>query len=486
MKIFAIIFVLTCSVLTVCAQSVPRFEPSDCAIQIPKGEKVECGYLIVPEDRTIKNNKTIKLPIAILKSDNPNPQPDPVLRTLGGPGGSSLRMVTGRRFSPWLKERDMIIFEQRGTKYSQPALECPEVSEAKINSAKTQLNPKKAKEQELKAVKVCRDRLTKEGINLAAYNSTQSAADIEDLRQVLKLEKINLYGVSYSARLMLNVMRDFPNGIRSVVLESTMPLEINYDEVGVTEIVRSLDLFFGKCKADSDCKAAFPNLEARFYDLVKKTNVEPIIFGVKENISVKLDGNDLVTWLVDYSLSADGNTISEAPLKIQAVINGDYTPLKDYAESKLQPDFYSLGMRYSVWCKEEIPFENRSKIAAQSNLFPKLKGYEVQTLPDVCRIWKLPPAQKIENEPVKSNIPTFIMAGEYDAYTPPEWGKLTAANLKNSFFVEVPWVGHGPGFNSPLCVNEMVADFFNQPASAPKTTCLDKINKFFKFKTKKS
>ena len=247
-----------------------------------------------------------------------------------------------------------------------------------------------------------------------------------------------------------------------------------------------MDLFFGKCNADSDCNTAFPNLEAKFYDLVKKTNVEPIIFGVKENISVKLDGNDLVTWLIDYSLSSDGNTISEAPLKIQGVINGDYTPLKDYAESKLQPDFYSLGMRYSVWCREEIPFENRSKIAAQSNLFPKLKGYEVQSLPDVCRIWKLPSAQKIENEPVKSNIPTFIMAGEYDAYTPPEWGKLTAANLKNSFFVEVPWVGHGPGFNSPLCVNEMVADLFNEPASAPKTTCLDKINKFFKFKTKKS
>ncbi|MBX7173343.1 MAG: alpha/beta hydrolase [Pyrinomonadaceae bacterium] len=473
------------------AQSVPRFEPSDCAIQIPKGEKVECGYLIVPEDRTIKNNKTIKLPIAILKSDNPNPQPDPVLRTLGGPGGSSLRMVTGRRFSPWLKQRDMVIFEQRGTKYSQPALECPEVSEAKINSAKAQLNPKKTKEQELKAVKVCRDRLTKEGINLVVYNSTQSAADIEDLRQVLKFEKINLYGVSYSARLMLNVMRDFPNGIRTVVLESTMPLEINYDELGVTEIVRSLDLFFGKCAQNPDCNAAFPNLEPKFYDLVKKTNVEPIVISVKdqksgENFNLKLIGDDLVTWLVDYSLSSDGNTISEAPLKIQAVINGDYTPLKDYAESKLQPDFYSLGMRYSVWCREEIPFENRSKIAAQSNLFPKLKGYEVQSLPDVCRIWKIPPAKKIENEPVKSNIPTLIMAGEYDAYTPPEWGKMTAANLKNSFFVEVPWAGHGPGFNSPLCVNEMIADFLNDPASAPKTTCLDKINKIFKFKTKKS
>lgn len=488
--LFLCILVLLISAKTF-AQSVPRFEPSDCAIQIPKGEKVECGYLVVAEDRTVKNNKTIRLPIAILKSDNPNPQSDPVLRTLGGPGGSSLRMVTGRRFSPWLKQRDMIIFEQRGTKYAQPALECPEVSEAKISNAKQQLNQKDAKEKEIKAAKLCRDRLVKQGINLAAYNSTQSAADIEDLRRVLKLEKINLYGVSYSARLMLNVMRDFPNGIRSVVLESTMPLEINYDELGVTEIVRSLDLFFGKCAANSDCNAAFPNLETKFYDLVKKANSNPIIIAVKdqksgENFNLKLTGDDIVTWLVDYSLSAGGNTIGEAPLKIKTVLDGDFSPLKDYAESKLQPDFYSLGMRYSVWCREEIPFENRAIILAQSTRYTRIKGYEVQTLPDICRVWNIPPAQKIENKPVKSEIPTLIMAGEYDAYTPPEWGKMTAGNLKNSFFVEVPWVGHGPGFNSPLCVNEMVADFFNDPKSAPKTACLDRINKFFKFKTQKS
>jgi pimeloyl-ACP methyl ester carboxylesterase len=486
-----------CSILlglafyNISAQSVPRFEPSECAIQIPNGEKVECGYLVVAEDRTVKNNKTIRLPIIILKSDNPNPQPDPIVRTLGGPGGSSLRMVTGRRFSPWLKDREMIIFEQRGTKYAQPALECPEVSEAKISSAKQQLNAKDAKKQELKAVKVCRDRLTGQGINLSAYNSTQSAADIEDLRCVLKLEKINLLSVSYSARLMLNVMRDFPNGIRSVVLESTMPPEINYDEVGVTEIVRSLDLFFSKCAASSDCANSFPNLENKFYELVKKSNSNPIVISVKdqksgENISLKLNGDDLVTWLVDYSLSSDGNTIGAAPLKIQAVVDGDTSPLKDYAESKLQPDFYSLGMRYSVWCREEIPFENPAKIAAQSTLYPKLKGYEVQSLPDVCKIWKLPAAKKIENQAVKSEIPTLVMAGEYDAYTPPVWGKMAAGNLKNSFFVEIPWVGHGPSFNSPPCVGQMIADFFNNPAEAPKNDCIEKINKFFKFKTKKS
>jgi pimeloyl-ACP methyl ester carboxylesterase len=470
--------------------AVPRIEPGDCAVPVPAGERVECFYLVVQENRTKKNGKTVRLPVIVLKSDNPSPKPDPVLRTLGGPGGSSLRMVTGRRFSLWLKDRDMIVFEQRGTKYAQPALECPEVGEAAIVSAKRQLGTAKTQKSELKAVKLCRERLMTSGIDLAAYNSTESAADIEDLRRLLKLEKINLYGVSYSARLMLNVMRDYPGSVRSVVMESTLPLEVDYDEVGVDGVARSLDLLFTRCAADPACAAAFPGLETDFYALVRKANSAPISTGVKdgktdETIVLKLTGHDIVTWLADYALSSDGRAIAAAPGQIARVVKGDYAPLRDYAGSKLGMPFYSLGMRYSVWCREEAPFENRAKIAAQSRRYPKLMGYQVQSLPAICRVWNIPPAGRIENLPVKSDIPTLILAGEYDVYTPPSWGKSAAANLENSFFFEVPWVGHGPGFNSPPCLGDMVAEFFNGPAAPPNSVCLEKIRKYFKFDVKK-
>lgn len=465
---------------------VPRIESADCAIPIPKGETAQCFYLVVPENRARKNGRTLRLPVIILKSDNPDPQPDPILRTLGGPGASSLRMVSGRRFSPWLKDRDMIIFEQRGTKYAEPALECPEVGEAVVAGAKKQLDAAAVKANELKAVRLCRERLVKKGVDLSAYNSVESAADIEDLRRALKLDKINLYGVSYSARLMLNVMRDHPAGIRSVVLESTLPLEVNYDEVGVDGIARVLDRLFAQCAADPTCAGAHPKLEAEFYDLVEKANLAPLAVTVKdgqtgENITLKLTGNDIVTWLADYSLSSDGRAIAAAPRQIALLLKGDYTPLADYAGSKISPPFYSLGMRYSVWCREEWPFEKRAGIDAQLTAHPRLKGYEVQTLPAVCRVWNIPAAKKRENLPVKSDIPTLILAGEYDAYTPPAWGRMAAANLKNSFFFEVPWVGHGPGFNSPPCLGEMVAEFFKDPSKRPNSLCLERIGKYFKF-----
>src|SRR3982751_3962453 len=85
-------------------ESLPRFESAPCAVEIPKGERVSCGFLVVKEDRSSSSHRTIRLPVAILKSESETPKPDPVLRTLGGPGASTLRLVRSRRSSPWLKD----------------------------------------------------------------------------------------------------------------------------------------------------------------------------------------------------------------------------------------------------------------------------------------------------------------------------------------------------------------------------------------------
>ena len=464
---------------------VPRFEDSKCVVKVPDSEKgsVRCGYLVVRENRERKNSRTLKLPIIILKSSSRNAEPDPVLRTLGGPGASSLRMISGRRFSPWLNNRDLVIFEQRGTRYTEPNLDCFEVGAVRVENAKTNITGREAVEREVKAAKTCYARLIKSGTDLSGYDSMQSAADIEDLRQVLGYSQWNLYGVSYSARLMLNVMRDHPNGIRSVVLESVLPTSVNYDEVGVDGAVRSLDLFFANCEAEATCSKAYPNLQQSFYDLVSGANREPIELKVKsagtnEKVSIRINGDDIITWLLDYVLSADREAILAGPIQIRRLLDGDFTPLNLYVEDKLSPGGYMLGMRFSVWCREEMPFESQQKIAAQARRYRNLMGYEIQpALLATCDVWKVGRAKPRENQPVRSNIPTLVLGAEYDAYTPPAWGQLVAKNLKHSYFFEVPQVGHGPGFSSS-CARSVIAEFFNNPHAAPNSSCLNQRQKF--------
>ena len=483
-----LIFCITGHVLAQDTAEVPRFERSDCAIEVPKSERVECGFLTVRENRTSKSTRTIRLPIAILKSLNPQAKPDPIIRSLGGPGASSLRMVRGRRSSPWLDDRDVIIFEQRGTKYSQPALECSEVDRANIESIKMARDRAASRKHEIAAAKACFDRLRGQGIDLGAYNSRESAADIEDLRRTLGYDRVNLYGVSYSARLMLSVMRYFPRGVRSVVLESALPPEVNYDEQGVDAVVGSLDQMFSSCRASAECNAAYPDLENRFYSVVATLNKRPLVVAAKDSegaeAKVSLSGDDFATWIVDYLFSNEPAATVDAPYVIDQAARGNYVEqFRRYAGDKLGSSSYALGMRYSVWCGEEMPFESLAEIRRQSTKYSRLRGYEVMSLPDICDVWRVPRAPAIENTPVLSQIPTLVLGAQYDAYTPPEWGRKSAANLSHSFFVEIPWAGHGPGFSVP-CVRDMIAAFFEDPSTIPSTSCIVDTKRKFNFTIK--
>src|SRR5277367_3123485 len=99
----------------------PKIEPCTCWLKADSNLKTTCAYLIVPENRSKPNGKTIKLPFAYVESNNPNKHKDPVLYTAGGPGGSSLRGVR-IHYRELMKDRDYIAFEQRGTQYALPCL----------------------------------------------------------------------------------------------------------------------------------------------------------------------------------------------------------------------------------------------------------------------------------------------------------------------------------------------------------------------------
>ena len=67
---------------------------------------------------------------------------------------------------------------------------------------------------------------------------------------------------------MLTVLRRHPSGVRSVILDSVLPPEVNFDEVASHNLLRSLNLVFDGCAIDRECGAAYPDLRTRFSKLV--------------------------------------------------------------------------------------------------------------------------------------------------------------------------------------------------------------------------
>jgi pimeloyl-ACP methyl ester carboxylesterase len=466
----------------------PKLQTAPCQFNIPLGQTVECGYLIVPEDRSQTDGPTIRLHFAIFKSPSENPAPDPIVYLEGGPGGHALETMSytfNERFAPFLKNRDFIVFDQRGTGYSEPALDCPEIIDFTYDILDQDLSPEEYSAMGNEMLLSCHDRLVGEGINLAAYNSAESAADLSDLRIALGYEEWNLFGISYGTRLALTAMRDFPDGIRSAILDSTYPLQLNiYDELPVN-LDRALDVFFEGCTANPICSKEYPELETVFWEMVDQLDESPITFPVTHALSgetyeVLMDGDSLISFIYQSLYSTE--VIPLLPKVIFEVRDGNYTTLALLEGSYLaNTELVSTAMQYSVQCNEEVSFITPEELDEVYNTYPELQGifYELadteESICATCQNWESEEADPIENEPVYSDIPTLILAGEYDPITPPSWGQIAAETLPSSYYFEFPGVGHGTSVSGKDCPVNIALAFLDDPTSQPDTTCLNEM-----------
>lgn len=74
-----------------------------------------------------------------MESNNPNKSPDSVLYAGGGPDVSSLHPVTSITRRSLLRNRDYIVFEQRGTHFAQPNLECEDGKTVTLDYGRSEL-----------------------------------------------------------------------------------------------------------------------------------------------------------------------------------------------------------------------------------------------------------------------------------------------------------------------------------------------------------
>ena len=468
-----------------------EFEYVDCPISLPdteiEEETIDCGYLLVPEDRSDPDSPVIELAVAILYSpaDDDDYQPDPILYLEGGPGGSALSGIDMWYESPLRETRDIILFDQRGTGYSRPYMGCYVDEDAEDMD-------------ELAATQDCRDSLVLEGVNLSAYNSQSSVQDMADLREIFEIDEWNLLGISYGTRLALTAMRDDPDGIRSVILDSVYPPQVQGYEQQSPLQVRAFEALFASCAADAACNEAYPDLDEVFYEIVAVWNDDPWIMEQEdpetgEFYEVELNGDMLIdllgealydTTLIPYMPLAIYYAYNDDPETAMSIFEGYIADWEEdtaedeeeYVDEEYAEEDYSEseGMMNSVECYEEIPFNSLdAALAAIESLPESVQAKyrdDVEIIFGQCDVWAIDTADTIENEPVTSEIPTLVVAGEFDPVTPPAWAEAAAAYLPNSYYFRFPEAGHGIMDSSP-CAQSIYAQFLNDPTAEPDGSC---------------
>src|SRR5215510_4625031 len=93
------------------------------------GPNYSCGYLTVPENRSVPNGRTIRLLVARVKAATSAPRPDPIVYLAGGPGGAGTLSALGVVAGSMNADREIIFVNQRGTLHSDPHLSCREMDD---------------------------------------------------------------------------------------------------------------------------------------------------------------------------------------------------------------------------------------------------------------------------------------------------------------------------------------------------------------------
>jgi pimeloyl-ACP methyl ester carboxylesterase len=457
---------------------VPTFTVQPCDYVLPDGQKpntdVTCGTLTVLERRDGTSDRKLKLAVAILRATGDR-RDDPIIYLAGGPGGpaldNDLQAFSKDFAAPLQATRDIVFLDQRGVGRSKPSLTCWEFD--RIYFALNRQDDPSAD-----AVQKCRDRLTAEDVALDYYNSVENARDIVDLADALRIDTYNLYGVSYGTRLALTAMRDAPQRIRSVVLDSAFPPPANFYLDRAPNVEAALNGLFDVCAASPACAAHAPNLRATFIDLLNRWNAQPQMvtvqdYGTGQYYQVPVDGNALLE--VMFQSFYGQYAIPLLPSAIASAAQGDTRLVSLLASGASEAhESHALGMYLSVQCREEGPFNPVERVAqARTAGFAALSEFgrvDAQYFAEECARWAVAPAPPLENEPVRSDIPTLVLAGTLDAVTPPSYGRIAAGTLTHSTFVEFPGFGHA--VLDPGCPMDIVAAFFDNPAAPVDTSCL--------------
>jgi|GEM_PF-899767 len=467
-------------------QPTSAFTTTSCPFQVGsgvvEGQQLTCGYVTVPEDHSVKNGPTIKLAVAIFKASQymNSVDPDPVLRLDGGPGGPSLsgwaQYVTSADYSQLIFNHNVIMFDQRGTGYSTPSLQCPELIALQDTSI---VNGQQTYEQ---AAHTCYNRLEGNNIDLNDFNTIQNAGDVADIVHALGYKQMTLYGVSYGTRLALTTMRLYPSAIRSVILDSVYPTNHNRNELP-EDAQRVFTTLFQGCAKDANCNAKYPNLQTTFYNLVDQLNAHPIKFNTvdattNKSYTIPFAGDDLVGFL--FSALYATPFIPMLPQTIYQIKAGNYTQLSELYGEVGFDDTFSDGFFYSAECSEDWPYLTQQDItASEQNIDPHIAKVFGQDDEEqeyaVCQFWKVNKVPAAQKQPVVSSLPALVLTGEYDPITPPALGQEVAKKLSHSYFFTFPGQGHGQQYSS-ACSDQIIMAFEDNPNQAPDSTCISQMS----------
>lgn len=459
----------------------PEFVEGECPMDLTDDVIVEvtCGTVEVPENRLDPDSKMISLAVAKLHSISDEPREDPVVQLEGGPGFSSLDSVGGYSKSAILDERDYYIWDQRGTGYSTPNLDCTETNEAIWGAFSTTDDPQVEGERIEDSMRTCRDRLLDDGVDLAGYNTPQNAADLADLRVALGIDEWNLRGISYGSALAIETVRSHPEGVRSVLLDSIVVPDEPFGAVDRGKAaLRSFDELDAACAAETACAEKYGSINELMAEAAAQLDEEPYVGEVPDPITgeprhVEITGSDMYAGM--FRAMYDETLIPLLPTALTSIAGGDYAIVEQLVQESIPFAADQVeGMTASVTCADRLPLLDPDVVAPFLEEHPEMGALVYVNVAETgCEEWGVPASGGDFNTLLEGDdvdVPILVMAGQFDPVTPPAGSKRVADALGQDLLL-FPNAGHG-AVSSSDCARGIWFAFLDDPSQQPDTSCM--------------
>ncbi len=440
--------------------AAPQFQMKATSFETENGKSVdaELGELRVPERRDVPDSGDITLRFVRFKSTSPNPGP-PIVYLAGGPGGSGIEAAKDTRFPLFMAMRefgDVIALDQRGTGQSRPDLDCDEPFEVPFDQPLTRgaltaaMHGPQTK---------CIARLRRSRVDLAGYNTRESAADIEDLRKALGAPKVVLWGISYGTHLATAFMRFHGASVDRAILAGIEGPDDTYKMPAHQQAL---------LEAIAQRAAATPAIQQRMPDLLetlgallaelearpKRVELVHPMTGAKGVVAVgKLDLQVAVAQMLEGP-----DTFSTLPNLLWRLERGDWTALALQAV-RLRVGEVPKAMGLAMDCASGVTDARRRRIAEQA---PRtLLGDAINLpFPGICTAVEVPDLGDAFRAPLQTALPVLMISGTLDGRTPPAQAQELARGIPNSVQLVIEGAGHSdPLFLSSPKILEAMQSF---------------------------
>jgi len=414
-----------------------------------------CGTLTVYENRDTRSGRQISLNIVVLPAVG-TALADPLFFLAGGPGQAAAQLAPQLRqvFRPIQKTRDIVLVDQRGTGKSNP-LEC----RSNEDSLRSLLEREDTVEQRLRR---CLDGYD---ADVRLYTTPIAMDDLDQVREWLGYERINLYGGSYGTRAALVYVRQHGDHVRTITLDGVAPTDMRLPLFVARDAQHSLDTWLAQCAADTRCRAAFPNLRDRVRTLLARLDASPVMLrmthprtGLTEDTMI--DARTVASLLFGALYSPV--TASMLPVLIDRAEHNDFAALLALGMADDSSQSVSVGMQLSVLCSEDAPLVSRTDLTRETsgNLFgDRLFADQITA----CGFWPRGTIEASYYQPVRSDVPALVLSGDRDPITPPVWGDEVTSQLRHARHFTASATGHGV-IGTP-CGVRLISDFLDRGTS---------------------